>query len=82
MRALALFAVLEVVSLNGVAQPWRLPDPPTAQQAYSQLLTVRRFAFGGVGYAGVTSEGDIGHPKLFTVGKASAAFSLAAADGE
>ena len=61
MRTLAFIAALIGVSLDVSGQPFRLPDPPTPEHAYEQLLAVRCFAFGGVGYAGVTSGGEIAY---------------------
>jgi hypothetical protein len=62
MRILTFIAALSVViAITTSAQPLRPPDPPTPQQAYEELLSVRRFAFGGVGYAGVTSRGEIAY---------------------
>jgi len=59
LHTLALIAALNLTISFGVrAQVNRPTDPPTPQQAYEQLLSVGRFAFGGVGYAGVTSEGE------------------------
>src|SRR2546427_821043 len=33
--------------------------PQTPQQAYEQLRSIKCFAFGGVGYAGTTSKGEV-----------------------
>lgn len=33
-------------------------EPGTLQQAYQKLLSTKIFAFGGVGFAGTTSEGE------------------------
>src|SRR5262249_42320651 len=33
--------------------------PKDPQQAYQQLLSIKSFAFGGVGYAGTTSQGEL-----------------------
>ena len=40
------------------AEPIRSPEGPTVKQAYDELLSVQFFAFGGVGFAGTTSEGE------------------------
>ena len=64
MRILLLTIVSGVTALTAIAQPFRPPEPPglpSPQQAYKQLLTVRSFAFGGVTYAGVTSEGEVAY---------------------
>src|SRR6266576_3343418 len=59
LLTLALIAALNLTISFGVrAQVNRPPDPLTPQQAYEQLLSVGCFAFGGVGYAGVTSDGE------------------------
>src|SRR6266545_1138369 len=79
---LALIAVLNLTLSFGIrAQVNRPPDPPTPQQAYEQLLSVRRFAFGGVGYAGVTSEGETAYRAIAAGTNALALFSAALTNG-
>jgi hypothetical protein len=62
MRIFTLIAALGLISLNGLGQPFRLPDPPpspsTPQQAYEQLLTVQNFTFGGSYASGYGSQGE------------------------
>ena len=78
---LALIAALTLtISLSVRAQVNR-PDPPTPQQAYKQLLSVRCFAFGGVGYAGVTSEGEKAYRAIAAGTNALALFSAALTNG-
>src|SRR3974390_1543813 len=36
-----------------------VPADTSTAQAYQELLSVRQFAFGGVGFAGVTSRGEL-----------------------
>lgn len=44
-------------SLNSFADNRKILDAP--EVAYQKLLTVKQFAFGGVGIAGVTSQGEL-----------------------
>ena len=81
MRILIFIAALSVCGLNILAQPLRRPDSPSPQQAYEQLLTVRRFAFGGVGYAGVTSQGEIAYRAIAGSTNALALFSATFTNG-
>ena len=79
---LALIAALNLTISFGVrAQANRPPDPPPPQQAYEQLLSVRCFAFGGVGYAGVTSEGEKAYHAIAGGTNALALFSAALTNG-
>jgi hypothetical protein len=79
---LALFAALCFAISSGVrAQVNRPSDPPTPQQAYEQLLSVRCFAFGGVGFAGVTSEGEKAYRAIAGGTNALALFSAVLANG-
>src|SRR6185369_13177997 len=79
---LALIAALNLmISFSIRAQVNRPPDPPTPQQAYEQLLSVRCFAFGGVGYAGVTSEGEKAYRAIAGSTNAVALFSAALTNG-
>ena len=81
MRTLAFIAALIGVSLDVSGQPFRLPDPPTPEHAYEQLLAVRCFAFGGVGYAGVTSGGEIAYRAIAGSTNAVALFSATLTNG-
>src|SRR6266568_1226803 len=82
LMALALIAALNLAISFGVrAQANRALDPPTPQQAYEQLLSVRCFAFGGVGYAGVTSEGEKAYRAIASGTNALALFSAALTNG-
>jgi hypothetical protein len=79
---LALIAALNFAISFGIrAQANRPPDPPTPQQAYEQLLSVGRFALGGVGYAGVTSAGEIAYRAIAGGTNALALFSAALTNG-
>ena len=79
--AAVLVVAWGVVGLTGRAQPLRPPGSPTAQQAYTNLLTVRRFAFGGVGYAGATSAGETAYRYIAASTNAFALFSAALTNG-
>jgi len=82
MRTLALIVALSLTaSLAVCAQPLRLPDSPTPQQAYKPLLSVGCFAFGGVGYAGVTSDGERAYRSIACSTNALALFSAAVTNG-
>ena len=81
MRILIFIAALGVCGLNIFAQPLRKPDPASPRQAYEQLLTVKRFAFGGVGYAGVTSQGEIAYRVIAGSTNALALFSATFTNG-
>ena len=79
---LALIAALNLtIPFGACAQANRLPDPPTPEQAYEQLLSVRCFAFGGVGYAGVTSEGEKAYRAIAGGTNALALFSAVLTNG-
>ena len=57
--ALAVLVAALVFGRNVfAADPIRAPGELTVKQAYDQLLSVQFFAFGGVGFAGTTSEGE------------------------
>ena len=80
--ALALIAALNIAIPFGVrAQENRPSDPLTPQQAYEQLLSVRCFAFGGVGFAGVTSEGERAYRAIAGGTNALALFSAVLTNG-
>jgi len=82
VRILVLVAALNFAISFGIrAQPNRPPEPPTPQQAYEQLLSVRCFAFGGVGFAGVTSEGEKAYRAIAAGTNALALFSAALTNG-
>ena len=82
VRILVLVAALNFAISFGIrAQPNRPPEPPTPQQAYEQLLSVRYFAFGGVGYAGVTSEGEMAYRAIAAGTNALSLFSAALTNG-
>ncbi len=53
----------------------------TPQQAYEQLLSVRVFAFGGVGYAGTTSEGERAFHAMLASPNAARLFRAALTNG-
>ena len=57
-REIAVIGLLIFWSVNLPAQPWRPADPPPAETPYDKLVRVREFAFGGVGYGGITSPGE------------------------
>ena len=79
---LALIAALNLmISFSFLAQVNRPPHPPTPQQAYEQLLSVRCFAFGGVGYAGVISKGEKAYRAIAGSTNAVALFSAALTNG-
>ena len=80
--ALALIAALNLgISFGVRAQVNRPSDPPTPQQAYVQLLSVGFFAFGGVGYAGITSEGEKAYRAIAGGTNALALFSAVLTNG-
>ena len=79
---LALIAALNLVlSFEVRAQVNRPSDPLPPQQAYEQLLSVRYFAFGGVGFAGVTSEGEKAYRAIAGGTNALALFSAVLTNG-
>jgi hypothetical protein len=83
-RTFSFTVALSVIGLAGVAQPIRPPEPPappTPQQAYKQMLSVPRFAFGGVGYAGVTSPGEVAYHAIAGSTNALALFSTVFSNG-
>lgn len=56
-----LTSQLLIVSFDGAlaaAAPVRPSDRPAFPEAYQQLVSVRFFAFGGVGFAGTTSDAE------------------------
>lgn len=60
------------------------PLPPTThsvQSAYEQLLEVKFFAFGGVGYAGSTSHGELAFRAVLARTNALALFSATFSKG-
>jgi len=57
MRSLLFIALFVLVLVRSFAGDTTHPE--SAQQAYEQLISVKIFAFGGVGYAGITSEGEL-----------------------
>lgn len=62
MKTYALIVFLSFFVWGGIGasvQPLRPPKLPTLEQSYEQLLSVREFAFGGIGYAGETSKGEM-----------------------
>ena len=82
LLTLALIAALNLAISFGVrAQLNHPPEPPTPQQAHEQLLSVRHFAFGGVGYAGVTSAGERAYRSIASGTNALALFSAALTNG-
>jgi hypothetical protein len=76
-----LSALLSVIGLAIMAQPFRPPEHPTPQQAYNQLLTLKSFAFGGIGYAGLTSEGEVDYHAIAGSTNALALFSSVLTNG-
>ncbi len=67
MRSFLFTLVVCIVGFASMAQMLRPPDPPklpTPQEAYHQILSARYFAFGGVGYAGVTSHGEVAYRSI------------------
>jgi hypothetical protein len=52
-----LIALLVLMSVQGFAG--ESAPPKDSQQAYQQLLSVRCFAFGGFGFAGIKSQGEL-----------------------
>jgi len=54
---------------------------PTPQVAYQQLLEVRYFAFGGVGFAPVTSEGEMAYRAIVGSTNGLELFSTALTNG-
>jgi hypothetical protein len=53
----------------------------SVQQAYEQLLKVKCFAFGGVVYAGLTSEGEIAFRAMLTSTNALQLFTATLSKG-
>src|SRR5437763_4638600 len=56
---LALFGVMAVRSLGLTAQPWRPAESPPVRTPYEQLIVSTHLSFGGVGYGGFTSRGEV-----------------------
>jgi len=56
--AVAFAGLLALRSHGSAAEPVRSSGGLTADEAYQQLLFTKFFAFGGVGFAGTTSEGE------------------------
>jgi hypothetical protein len=84
MRAFAFVATVGLVLTGSTAereQAQKLPEPPSPDQAYQQLLSIDRFAFGGVGYAGNTSRGEIAYRAVAGSTSALQLFSSALTNG-
>jgi hypothetical protein len=82
MRTLSLIALASLAIGNGCAlQPLRPTGPPTPQAAYTQLLSIDYFAFGGVGYAGTTSDGETAFRMVASTTNAFQLFSAALTNG-
>jgi hypothetical protein len=75
MRTLWFTFVLNVIALGALGQPSSPPDEWPPQRAYQQLLTIRSFAFGGIGFAGRTSEGEAAYQAIAASTNALALFS-------
>jgi len=58
VAAAAFAGLLAFGSHGSAAEPVTSSGGPTANEAYQQLLSTKFFAFGGVGFAGTTSEGE------------------------
>ena len=81
---LKFFTIGALAALLGSAafcQHGRAAQAPSPEQAYQQLLSVGRFAFGGVGYAGTTSEGEIAYRAIAASTNALQLFSAALTNG-
>jgi hypothetical protein len=71
--------VLLFISLTSFAEDRKILD--TSQTAYQKLLTVKEFAFGGVGVAGVTSQGELAFRAVLTSPNALELFKSALSTG-
>lgn len=85
MRTLLLILALNLAALVANAQPLRLPDPlptPTPEQAYTNLLTISRFVFGGsFGPDGGPSQGERAYRAIAASTNAVQLFSAAFSNG-
>ena len=75
VRTVGFTAALVVIALGASGQQIPAPGPPTPQRSYEQLLTIRSFAFGGIGFAGGTSEGEAAYQAIAASTNALAFFS-------
>ncbi len=74
MKAILLAAALTFIALRAEADDWPLKDlPDDAQLAYLTLDRTDAFAFGPIGFAAFTAEGDLAlrilvrHPKAIPI---------------
>jgi hypothetical protein len=74
-------AVLGSGALALAAESAAPAEPQTPQQAYEQLLTVKSFAFGGVGFAGITSDGERAFHTIAAATNALELFRVALTNG-
>ncbi len=79
MKTIFLAAALMLVAVRSEADDWPLKNlPDDAQLAYLALTGAQEFAFGPVGFAAFTAEGDLALRILVRHPKAVAIFQLVA----
>jgi hypothetical protein len=66
-------------SLNSFANNKQIPYTP--ETAYQKLLTVKQFAFGGVGVSGTTSQGELAFRAVLSSPNALQLFKTAFSQG-
>src|SRR5437016_4792524 len=81
MRILTFLAALSLVSSEVMGQRSHPPSPPTPEQAYGRLLTIKEFCFGGAGFGAVTTEGEIAYRSIADSTNPLALFSAALTNG-
>ena len=79
MSTLTFIATFSLaISFAVSAEPTYPPDTTyTPQQAYEKLLSVHQFNFGGVGFSGATSEGELAYRSIAASTNALALYSAA-----
>jgi len=81
IAALAVWACFAPGHAADAAAPGTSAPPAAAQQAYDRLIAVKQFAFGGVGFAGTTSEGEKAFRTILASPNALRLFRLALSKG-
>jgi hypothetical protein len=77
--ALALYLMIPPSPV--ASQTPNAAELPTPQEAYQQLLNIRQFAFGGIGFAGLTSPGEKAYRSIAGATNAVALFSAMLTNG-
>ena len=80
MRSLSLAASLILVAWRSFAADSSTPLQ-NPEQAYQQLLSIKCFAFGGVGYAGIPSRGELCFKKVLSSANALQRFKAVLTNG-